>query len=254
MSKIISVTKFFHQNPLWTLLKQVKGKEKPTLSYKADKVTCWIECKKCGEQVKRKGTAGYKCLRCRRTVEVASDGVVSIVEPTDEKELKFREAGMAREAKKLYDEDEDEDEDDEEKVVPIKKKKSKKPVAPIDDSDVEEVKTPSKDLFMDLDTLADLASKTSGNLTEVEKKAKKATIEKKIIRRQIKKEAATDDIIPEEEAPTTSTTNYIPIVPAKKLHDTPKLDECSGLVKKEIILKSGESYFVAELGLMIRVE
>lgn len=275
MSKIISVTKFFAKNPLWKLLKQKDGKT--TASYKSNTVNCLIECKKCGEQAERRGTAKYKCLRCRRDVAVTQDGVVSIVEPTDDKELKFREAGMAREPKKIYDEDlaEDltEDEDDEEEepapvpvkkkstkkktedLVPIRKKKSKKDVVPVEESDEEEEdKSPSKDLFMDLDVLADFASKTSGNLTEAEKTAKKATIEKKIVRRQIKKEAATDDIIPEEDAPTTSTTNYVPIVPAKKLRDAPKLDECSGLVKKEIVLKSGDTYFVAEIGLMIRVE
>ena len=276
MSKIISVTKFFNQNPLWTLLKQKDGKT--TASYKSNTVNCLIECKKCGEQAERRGTAKYKCLRCRRDVAVTPDGVVSIVEPTDDKEVKFREAGMAREPKKIYDEDlaEDltEDEDDEEEpapvpvkkkstkkktedLVPIRKKKSKKDAAHVEESDEEEEdKSPSKDLFMDLDTLAEFASKTSGNLTEAEKTAKKATIEKKIVRRQNKKEAAADDIIPEEEeeAPTTSTTNYVSVVPSKKLRDAPKLDECSGLVKKEIVLKSGDTYFVAEIGLMIRVE
>ena len=285
MSKIITVAKFFDQNPLWKLLKQVRGKEKPTLSYKADNVTCQIECKKCGEQAVRKGTAGYKCLRCRRTVDVTPAGVVTIVEPSEEKELAMQEKGMARDPKKPYDETEDEDEDDEEEPVPVpvkktkkkaaltaqeiedivpstKKKMSKKAVAPVEDSSDEEVTAPTG-LFMDLDLLAEFAAKTSGLETAAETAKTKRLVEKRkehLAKRalaRIKQSESDDDSIDEDPTTTTTTTTgHVPVTPAKKLRErgTSKLNDCSGLVKQEIVLKSGDTYFVAELGLMIRVE
>ena len=275
MSKIISVAKFFDHNPLWTLLNQKDGK--PTASYKSNTFNGIIECKKCGENAARRGTAGFKCLRCRRTVEVV-DGVVSIVEPTSEKELAAQEVGMARDPKKIY--DEDEDEDDEEPVpVPVKKTKkkaalttqemedlvpstkkkmSKKAVAPVDTSDDEEDVTPKKKLFMDLDLLADFAAKTSGNLTEAEMKAKKATLEKKTTRRQIKKtaaeaarDAAEEDITEDGTTTTTTTTTILPI---KKEKERSKVTECSGVVEREIRLKPGSSHYCATTKTMFIVD
>lgn len=276
MSKIISVAKFFDHNPLWTLLKQKDGK--PTASYKSNTVNSFIECKKCTEQAKRRGTAGYMCLRCRRTVEVV-DGVVSIVEPTSEKELAAQEVGMARDPKKIYNEDEDEDAEEEPAPVPVKKTKkkaalttqemedlvpstkkkmSKKAVAPVDSSDDEEDATPKKELFMDLDLLADFAAKTSGNLTEAEMKAKKATLEKKTTRRQIKKtaaetarDAAEDDITEDGTTTTTTTTTILPI---KKEKERSKVTECSGVVEREIRLKPGSSYYCAKTKTMYIVD
>ena len=275
MSKIISVAKFFEHNPLWKLVKQKDGK--PTASYKSNTVNSIIECKKCTEQAERRGTAGYKCLRCRRSIELDDAGVFKIVEPTTEKELAAQEVGMARDPKKIYDEDEDED-DEEPAPVPVKKTKkkaalttqemddlvpstkkkmSKKAVAPVDTSDDEEDATPKK-LFMDLDFLADLAAKTSGNLTEAEMKAKKATLEKKTTRRQIKKTAAEaartaaeEDITEDGTTTTTTTTTILPI---KKEKERSKVTECSGVVEREIRLKPGSSYYCATTKTMFIVD
>lgn len=278
MSKIISVTTFFTENPLWKLLKQKDGKV--TASYKSNTVNSLIECKKCGEQAERRGTAGYMCLRCRRTVAVTPTGVVTIVEPTGEKELAMQEKGMARDPKKIYDADLAEDEDDEEEepilvkkkstkkktelttqemedLVPSsKKKKSKKDMVPFEDSDVEEVKKPSEELFMDLDLLAEFAAKTSGNLTEAEIAAKKTLLEKKTIRRQTKKtaveaaRAAAEEDITEDGTTTTTTT----ILPTKKEKECSKATECSGVVVREIRLKPGSSYYCAETKTMYIVD
>ena len=270
MSKIISVTAFFTENPLWTLLKQQDGKS--TASYKSNTFEGLIECKKCGEQAERRGTAGFKCLRCRRTVAVTPAGVVTIVEPSEEKkldvrekELAMREKGMARDPKKIYDADLAEDEEEEEEPAPApakktSKKTSKKLVTPVEESSDEEVTAPPG-LFMDLDILAELAAKTSGLETAAETAKTKRLIEKRkehIAKRAQARAASEEDIT--EETPTTSTTttttDYVPVTPAKKLRErgTSKLNDCSGLVKKELVLKSGETYFVAELGLMIRAE
>ena len=285
MSKIISVTAFFTENPLWKLLKQLDGK--PTASYKSNTFNGAIECKKCTEQIERRGTAGFKCLRCRRTVDVTPAGVVTIVEPSDEKELTMQEKGMARDPKKIYDEDEDEDEDDEEEPAPVpvpvkktkkktmltaqemedlvpstKKKTSKKTVVPVEESSDEEVTAPTG-LFMDLDLLAEFASKTSGLETAAETAKTKRLVERRkehLTKRalaRVKQSESDDDSIDEDPTTTTTTTTgYVPVTPAKKLRErgTSKLNDCSGLVKKEIVLKSGDTYFVAELGLMIRVE
>ena len=280
MSKIISVAKFFDHNPLWTLLNQKDGK--PTASYKSNTVNSIIECKKCTEQAERRGTAGYKCLRCRRSIELDDGGVFKIVEPTTEKELAAQEVGMSRDPKKVYAADEDEDEDEEEEPAPVpvkktkkktaltaqevedlvpstKKKMSKKAVAPVDTSDDEEDATPKKGLFMDLDFLADLAAKTSGNLTEAEMKAKKATLEKKTTRRQIKKtaaeaarDAAEEDIT--EDGTTTTTTTTATILPIKKEKERSKVTECSGVVEREIRLKPGSSYYCATTKTMFIVD
>ena len=262
MSKIISVTAFFTENPLWSLLKQQDGKS--TASYKSNTFEGLIECKKCGEQAERRGTAGFRCLRCRRSVAVTSDGVVSIVEPTGDKELAMQEKNMSRDPKKLYDEDVVEEEEEEPTPAPAKKtakKTSKKLVTPVEESSDEDDVTPPG-LFMDLDILAELAAKTSGLETAAETAKTKRLIEKRkehLAKRAQARAASEEDIT--EETPmtsttTTTTTDYVPVTPAKKLRErgTSKLNDCSGLVKKELVLKSGETYFVAELGLMIRAE
>ena len=259
-SSVISAETFFNENPLWKLLKLGDGKL--SASYKSNVNEYFLECKECGEQIERRGSAGFKCTRCRRTVELVDDNKFVIVEPTDEKDLALKEKNMARDPKKLTGLDAEESSDKEEPVkvvepVKTRKTRAKKVVVPAavpEDSEAEEEPTEPKEVFLDLNDLAALASKASGYLTPEELVEKEKIVARKNSRRAAKKadreqrEIEEVDNINEDEEPSDS------ILPERKEKERCKVKECRGVVNSEIILKSGESYYIAELGLMIRAE
>lgn len=258
-SNIISAQTFFDQNPLWKLLKLNDGKL--SASYKSNTNEYYLECKECGEQIERRGAAGFKCTRCRRTVELGDDNQFSTVEPTDEKDLAMKEKNMARDPKKLVGLDADDEEAEPaapvEQPAKTRKARGKKAVEPVvEESDKEEQPAEAKEVFLDLNDLAKLASKASGYLTPEEVAEKEQIAAKKTQRRTAKKEARAQALIDAEEdinepdEPEEDSS----ILPRKKETERCKVKECHGIVSKEIVLKPGESYFIKELGLMIRAE
>lgn len=249
-SLVISAEAFFQGNPLWKLLKLNDGGN-ISAAYKSRNNEYIMECKICGEQAERRGTAGFKCLRCRRNVEYV-DGEFEIVEPTDQKELDFQTKGMARQPKVFFTEEEDSEESEEEEAPkpapkPVSSKKkttSRKKVESSSDTEEEE---PEK-IGLSFADLGKIASKVSGNLTQAEIDEQAAIIKAKNTRRAAKKAADEEDI---------SVDITASILPEKKKKERSKKADCSGPIKKEIVvpvMKAGEMWYCAELEVMLRFE
>ena len=275
---VISAETFFHKNPLWKLVTLTDGAL--SKSYKSNQNEYHMECKKCGEQAQRRGAAKFACNRCRRNVSIDNDGKFTLIEPTGEKELQKQEDNMKREPKviKLGSLDdtvveetkrkrrtvEPEESDEPEEPVPkrkrvgLKRGQSTEEDAILDEAE-SEVKT---DPFakLGIEELTVMAAKTSGLVTDEEKERTKAAVKKRK-ERVIKKDAENkkadekfDDEKPwEEEEPIKTIPKQDMIVPEKK-QSTPrdKPDYSIGVVQKEVTLKPGEVFFIAELGIMVR--
>ena len=264
---VTTAAAFFDKNPLWKLIKLTDGAL--TKSYKSNQNEYYMECKKCGEQAQRRGAAKFACNRCRRNVSIDDDGKFTVIEPTGEKELKKQEEGMKRDPKVLelgsLDAPVEEEVAEEvvEEVAPkrkrvgIKRGESKEKDAILDEAETNKKVEPFAKLG--IDELTKMAAATSGLVTE-EEKARTQAIVKKRKERVVKKDAENkvndkyDDEKPwEDEEPIKPIPKEDLIVPEKKqTKPRDKVDHCVGLVKQEIILKPGEVFFIAELGIMVR--
>lgn len=115
-------------------------------------------------------------------------------------------------------------------VEPVLKKKDVKQTAKkVPESEAEDAvveKESAKGVFLDMDDLAKIASKTSGNLTAAEIVKQDQIIKKKANCRTIKREEATADITGFKDKETTTAAS---ILPAKRKNERSKPKACSSL-------------------------